>query len=627
MALNPPLARPAFRTLPLGAVLPRGWMLAQMRRDLADGFAGRLDRLTPHAARDLFRDRIPSSTEPRAWWDAETRGNWLWGYVMMAHLAGAAEHQARAADLMTGLLATQDADGYIGIYAPDRRYRHADGENGELWAQSRALLALLAWHEATGEPGTLEAVRRCVDLTLRSYTAERPCFRRGERVSRDALTGLTHGLCWLDALEWLHERTGSAAYAEAGVRLYEEFSAMPRPFPNDDLALPSLAEAKRDFAGHAVHTAEHLRALLWADSVAPARVGADAVETALARLARHMLPSGALVGDEAIHGLPLPESGYEFCTTAELAFSLASAVQKLGRAGLGDRLETLAFNAAQGARLPDGRAVAYLSADTRLFASAARPDSYSAGAPSGRYKYSPTHDDVACCCNPNAVRFLPQLVSRMWMRLAAEDGVAAALYGPCELVTKIGGVAVRIVEETGYPFSDTIELTVAPQRRAEFTLALRRPAWPGTMDVAVAGAEPVEADGWWRIRKAWAPGDRVRVTFAWAVRGEPYGNGEVAVLRGPLQYVLPLEHRLEVVRRYEVAGMCDWDVMPLDIAQGYRIPVLDPGAPDLGFSFERRDGGDGDRPWDAPRILLRTGPAALVPLGCTVLRRAAFPVR
>ena len=617
---------PAFRALPLGAVRPAGWMLAQLRRDLESGFAARLDQLTPHAAHDLFRDRIPSTTEPRAWWDAETRGNWLWGYVMMAHLAGVPEHRARVAGLMNGLLATQDADGYIGIYAPDRRYRHADGENGELWAQSRALLSLIAWHEAAGAPGALEAVRRAADLTLRR-TADQPVFRRGERIARDALTGLTHGLCYLDALEWLHETTGSAAYAEAGVRLYEEFSRMPRPFPNDDLALPSLADPKRDFAGHAVHTAEHLRALLWASAAAPGCAGPEAVETALARLARHSVPSGALTGDEAIHGLPLPEAAYEFCTTAELAYSLASAVQKLGRAALGDWLETLAFNAAQGARLPDGSALAYLSADTRLLATAARPDSYSAGAPSGRYKYSPTHDDVACCCNPNAVRFLPQLVSRMWMQLGSDDGLAAITYGPCEVTAPIGGVPVTIVAATDYPFSDTIELAVAPERPVEFTLALRRPAWPGTMDVSVAGAEPALADGWWRIRKRWARGDRVQVRFTWAARSEPYGNGEVAVLRGPLQYAVPLDHRLDVVRRYEGAGMCDWDVVPTDIAQGYRIPVLDSRAPDLGLAFEQREAGDADRPWDTPRYTLRAGPVPLVPLGCAVLRRAAFPVR
>jgi hypothetical protein len=624
-ALTAP-GRPAFRPLPLGQVRPRGWLHAQLRRDLEGGFAGCLDRLTPRAARDLFRERIGTSGDPTAWWDAETRGNWLWGYVMMTHLAGGPEQRDRAAALVADLLASRDEDGYLGIYAAAARYRHADGENGELWAQSRALLALIAHVEATGDEAALAVVRRAADLTLRHYTAQRPYFRRGDRLLRDSLTGLTHGLCYLDVLEWLHGRTGEAAYAEAGVRLYGEFSAMA-PFPNDDLALPSLAEPRQLFAGHAVHTAEHLRALLWASRLAPGRVPPEIVEHALARLGRYRLPSGALLGDEAIHGVPMPESGYEYCTTTELAFSLSGAVQHLGRADLGDWLETLVFNAAQGARLPDGRAVAYLSADTRLAATAERVDSYSMGAAGLRYKYSPTHDDVACCCNPNAVRLLPQFVSRMWMRLAADDGLAAVAYGPCELHTSMDGVGITVLEETDYPFSDEIELVITPERPVELTLALRRPAWAGEMRVTVGRATKVDAGGWVRLRKVWTAGDRVRVEFFWRVRSESYANGEVAVLRGPLQYALPVEHRLVATRSYDVPGFHDYDVLPVDDAQGYRIPVLDAGAPDLGFRFEARSAGDAERPWDEPRCLLRTGGTALAPIGATLLRRAAFPVR
>lgn len=617
---------PAFRILPMGAVRPRGWMLAQLRRDLEEGFAARLDRLTPHAARDLFRDRIATSDDPRAWWDAETRGNWLWGYVMMAHLAESPEHQARVAALVGGLLATQDGDGYLGIYGPRERYRHADGENGELWAQSRALLALIAQYEATGEAAPLAAARRAVDLTLRHYTADHPCFRRGGRRERDALTGLTHGLCYLDALEWLHDATGESAYADAGVRLYEEFSRMA-PFPNDDLALPNLLDPRAHFGGHAVHTAEHLRAVLWAGALAPDRVPPAAVETALRRLALNRLPSGALIGDEGIHGLPVPEAGYEYCTLTELAFSLSAAVRRLGRAGLGDWLETLVCNAAQGARMPDGRALGYLSADTRLSATASRRDSHSGGEPGRRFKYSPTHDDVACCCNPNAVRVLPQLVARMWMRTAAGDGLAAIAYGPCELRTSLGGVGVTIVEDTRYPMGDTVELTVTPERPAEFTLLLRRPAWEGGMDVSVAGASAVLEDGWVRVRKLWARGDRVTIAFTWTVRVEPYATDEVAVLRGPLQFALPLRHRLEVTRRYAGETLCDYDVFPVDVAEAYQVPVLDSRAPDLGLACEARNVGDGERPWDEAPVALRAGDLTLVPLGCTLLRRAAFPIR
>ena len=222
---------------------------------------------------------------------------------------------------------------------------------------------------------------------------------------------------------------------------------------------------------------------------------------------------------------------------------------------------------------------------------------------------------------------MPQFVGGMWMRLPGDDGLAAIAYGPCEVRASLGGVPISIVEETSYPFGDAVEFAVRPERPVAFTLVLRQPRWAGAMEVEAPGAEAVRTEGWWRIRKVWAPDDRVRVAFAWEVRTEPYANLEVAVHRGPLQYALPLRHRLETIRSYPIEGLHDYDVVPADVAEGYRVPALDPRAPDLGLAVASVPGGDDDHPWDAPGRVLRADDVSLVPLGCTVLRRAAFPLR
>lgn len=396
-------------------------MLAQLNRDLDRGYASQLDRLTAHASRDLFAQRIESSSQQEAWWDAETRGNWLWGYTMMALLADSPIHRARALGLLRDLMRTQDADGYLGIYAPHARYQHQAGENGELWAQSRALLALLAAYELTNDASFLRCVEAAAKLTMQHYGPDQPYYR----VTADHLanlTGLTHGLCYIDVMEWLFTITGDANYRDFGVWLFEDFSRIPVPFANDDLSPSNLRDPHRPFGGHAVHTAEHLRVLAWAyASTGRAEWGA-AWHAALTKLGRYTLPSGALLGDEGIHGLPAPETGYEYCTTTELLLSLSSQLQKFGEVTVADHIERLAFNAAQGARLPDGTGLAYLSQDTRLEARASRPDSYShLHATAGRFKYSCTHEDIACCCNPNAVRLLPHYISRMWMQLGDRE--------------------------------------------------------------------------------------------------------------------------------------------------------------------------------------------------------------
>src|SRR5512139_1108815 len=251
-----------FKPLALGAVRPGGWMLSQLLGDLTRGFAGCLDLLTERAATDLFTHRIDSSAQQFAWWDSETRGNWLWGYTMMAGLAGLPEHEARVNQLIAGLKNTRDADGYIGIYSHASRYQHGDDENGELWGQGRALLALLSHYELTGDVTSLRAAQAAADLTLTQYGPGRSYFRQPS-TSND-LIGMTHGLCYVDVVEWLYEITGEERYRDFGLWLYQDFNRMQLPFSNDDMTLANLLKPHQPLIGHAVHTAEHLRALLFA---------------------------------------------------------------------------------------------------------------------------------------------------------------------------------------------------------------------------------------------------------------------------------------------------------------------------------------------------------------------------
>ena len=615
--------RPAvrFETLSLGAVKPIGWLKAQLRRDLTEGFAGCLDQLTEHAATDLFTHRIESSSQQVAWWDSETRGNWLWGYTLMAFLTDEPEHQARVTTLLEKLRNSQDADGYLGIYSPASRFAHGESENGELWAQSRALLALLTYYEFTGDARYLDAVCRAVDLTLRHYSPEQPYFRAASANDRDASCGLAHGLCYEDVVEWLYALTGDERYRDFGVWLYEDFSRMPLPFPFDDLSLTNLLDRQRTFHGHAVHTVEHLRALLWADRVSGDPQIRLATQNALWKLRRYALPSGAVIGDEGLHGQPTPDAGYEYCTLTELLFSLTGALQKTGDSTLGDWIETLAFNAGQGARFAEGCGVSYLTTDTRLAATADRADSYSwLSDQHGRFKYSPTHEDVACCCNPNAVRFLPHYITRMWLR--AHDGLVAALYGPCQLTTEVNGVRVVITEDTIYPFSDVVRFTIVPERAVNFALYLRRPGW--VSGVELSGAAACEDEGYLIIDKTWSASESIEVTFKADVQVVPYPIGEYAVRRGALQYVLPLAHVLQPIKDYPLYQFHDYNVLPQAITQAHAPILLDESQADYGLSFEADPVFDAEHCWEQSPIRLKAAAATLVPLGCTILRRASF---
>jgi hypothetical protein len=608
-----------MRRLPLGSVQPLGWLREQMLGDLDAGFAGRLDELSPHVARNLFAHRLESTAGQAAWWDAESRGNWLWGYTMLAHLGDVAAHRERVDGLVRALRDTQDSDGYIGIHVPAARYPSDETENGELWSQSRALLVLLAHHELTGDPQSLEAARHAADLTLLRYGPERPHFGRHSTVLDR--TGVTHGLCYVDAMQSLHELTGDERYRAFAHWLLQDFDAWQVPFPNDDLSAASLADQERSLRGHAVHTVEHLRALCFG--------GADAarIDAALRKVRLSTTPSGAVIGDESLHGMPRPDAAYEYCTLTELLCSLGRLAQQLADPSLGDWMEKLAFNAAQGARKPDGTALAYLCSDTRTDALASRPDSYSLlSGRHGRFKLSPTHDDVACCCNPNATRMLPHYVAAMWYSRPESPGLVAMLYGPGELQTVVAGRNVIVRQNTAYPFEDEIRFEVRVSEPVRMALWLRMPAWAGRVELE--GVTGEERDRWFVIDRLWQQEVNFTLRIQCPVRVEPYAGGGVAVLRGPLQFVQPIRHRTRTLLPLAVESWHDEELLAMDIADvAAAVPLLDASVADLGFATLREPSRDPGTPWAREPIRLARAGLTLVPMGCAPLRRAMFLLR
>ena len=46
---------------------------------------------------------------------------------------------------------------------------------------------------------------------------------------------------------------------------------------------------------------------------------------------------------------------------------------------------------------------------------------------------------------------------------SADEGLVATLYAPCEVSTTLGGRKVHMLEETDYPFCETIRITVTPE--------------------------------------------------------------------------------------------------------------------------------------------------------------------
>lgn len=184
-AVETSIIEPAMQPLQFGSIQPSGWLKTEIQRNLA-GFTGNLDSLAPDLILndDIYgKDRLSKQVKNKnvgaisdagdwqaqfLWWNSETQSNWLDGLVRSAILAKDTQMMAKAESIIRRLLATQDADGYIGIYDKDLRY-HFEDENGELWAKATLYRAFLAWYEYSKDKQVLDALVKATDDVMKNY--------------------------------------------------------------------------------------------------------------------------------------------------------------------------------------------------------------------------------------------------------------------------------------------------------------------------------------------------------------------------------------------------------------------------------------------------------------------------
>ena len=138
--------------------------------------------------------------------------------------------------------------------------------------------------------------------------------------------------------------------------------------------------------------------------------------------------------------------------------------------------------------------------------------------------------------------------------------LAATLYGPCEVKAEIAGTPVRIEEQTSYPYSGDVEITLHPAKPVAFCLWLRNPAWSKETKIVCPGADIRQVGGFWQVRKSGRRATPSAIHFDQTIREVPAINGEVALQYGPLLYVLPVKGEMQTVRTYDKPGFKDYYV-------------------------------------------------------------------
>lgn len=166
------------------------------------------------------------------------------------------------------------------------------------------------------------------------------------------------------------------------------------------------------------------------------------------------------------------------------------------------------------------------------------------------------------CCPPNLAR----LMSSIQGYLLTRDGSGLQVHMPFDgtVSTEVPGGAVDLAVSTRYPWDGTTDIEVVRcSSNDSWGISLRSPRWARKGETTVTlNAAPVEASfggSYVAVRRRWADGDRLQISFSMPVRVlRPHWRVDAirdcaAVQRGPLVYCVEADDLGEGVAVEDVA--------------------------------------------------------------------------
>lgn len=539
-----------FQSLPFGAIKPIGWLKVQMQNDI-DGFVGNLDQIVPDLindpiygtgrlqknskAKDLgnHKEGDVAGDEQYKWWNSETQSNWWDGYLRNVFLLNDQKGIEKVKKYVDAILATQDQDGYIGIYDKELRYKF-NSENGELWAKASLYRGLLAYYEYTKDEKVFKAIEKAVENVMENYhvNASSP-FSSGTSFNG----GVSHGLTFTDILERLYFHTKDEKYRVYALFLYNDFSNTYQS--EADVQIKNILDPNYKLKSHGVHTFEHLRTLIIAKYASQNLDLSKALDIYIDRIKNTTTITGGAIGDEWIaeRQADATHTGYEYCSLQELLDSYCLLFQKTGNAIVGDTIENIFYNAAQGSRNPHHSCIAYLKTDNSYEMLGTKNGEVEHDRKQTRYKYSTAHQEVAVCCNPNAGRISPYFVQNSWMK-ENETTLVATLLMPNVLETKINEINIKIENITEYPYQNNFKFKITQSKTSSFSLKIRKPDW--VKKIKTNEIFKIEND-FIVIEREFATNDFVHISFETEVEIKKDKKEDHYFSYGALIYALPIE--------------------------------------------------------------------------------------
>ena len=501
---------------------------------------------------------------------------------------------------------SQDDDGYLctQVQLNPHKERWGDRVYHELYNMGHLMTAATVHHAATGKRSFLDVAVKLAEYLYATFQPRPPELAHfGWNPSN--IMGLVD----------LYHATGEPRYLELAGIFVDMRGSRPGGSDQNQFRVPLREETEA--VGHAV-TAGYL----WCGAAdVYAETGEEALWEALDRIwhdvvERRMYITGAI---GALHWgaskrrdlvweafgldyqLPGATAYNETCANISNAMWNRRMLSLTGDAKYADLMERVLHNSMLSGTNLDGTRFCYTNV-LRWYG-----DEHELHSNDMKERSFVTH---CYCCPPNVVRTLAGLHD--WAYGLSDDGVWVHLYGNSRLDTEVPGGRITLSQETDYPWSGDVKLTVGQAPGQPFALMLRIPGWAEGASIRINGrrADADAAPGTYAaVQRTWSAGDVVELRLPLAARliaahhKVEEARNHLAVMRGPLVYCLEECDLPEGVGVEDVYLPRDVELMPT------HVPDLLGGVTVLDAEARKAVGGEPDG------ALYRTaGAAAFEPL-------------
>lgn len=495
---------------------------------LAGYIGGRIDgciekRVLGQSVDELV-EPFKAQDETKGRWASEFWGKWIQGAVASYEYNHDPALLEKIKEGERKLIATQLDDGYIGDYDKEHQLHGWD-----VWGRKYTLLGLVKCYRLTGHKEALEAACKLLDYTISQIgpDSSTPIYK----------TGYYRGMPPLSILEpvtYLYDETGKPAYLQFAKLIAEQMNSPEGPMLIDKADTPvsqrfvlkpgdswwSFDNGQKGY--------EMMSCYIGLLEMYRLTGNSQYLQVALTTW-NHILREEINITGGACslecwyggHGKQTHPASHtmETCVTFTWMQFCERLLQITGDTKYVDQIERTMYNALMASMKHDNsQIVKYV--------------------PLEGFRREGEHQcDVHInCCNANAPRAFA-MIPRVTYRVPNKDRIDVNLYMPSQAILQTGKRTFTLTQQTGYPASNEVKITVTPDKTTQANIALRIPGWTPNAIVKVNGEtmKGVASGEYYVINRQWNAGDEITLTMEMPAHLVSL-NQSVAIERGPIVY-------------------------------------------------------------------------------------------